>query len=115
MLPCLMPDVRVYETLEGRRPFDDWFDSLEARAAARVTKVLSKIRSGLLPSVEPIGGGVHESKIDYGPGYRVYFGVHNGLLIFLLGGGDKRSQKKDIAEAKQRWADYKTRKPKGRH
>src|SRR4051794_5715322 len=110
MLPLFMPEIRVYETKDGRRPYDLWFAGLEARAAARVTRVLTKIENGLLPDVEPVGGGVHESKIDYGPGYRVYFGMDGNELVMLVGGGDKRTQPKDIAEAKARWSDYKARK-----
>ena len=112
MLPTPMPEVRVYETEHGTRPFDDWFGRLEARAAARVSKTLLKIEAGLLPHVEPVGSGVREAKIDYGPGYRVYFGVDGRALVILVGGGDKRTQPKDIGEAKQRWADYKARKNK---
>jgi putative addiction module killer protein len=108
-----MPEVRQYETSDGRHPVDAWLESLEPRAAARVTKVLTKIESGLLPDVKPVGEGVHESRIDYGPGYRVYFGVDGKLLIILLAGGDKRTQASDIDTAKARWRDYKARKMKG--
>jgi len=105
-----MPEVVEYEDQFGRSPFGDWFNLVEARAAAKITRVVGKLGRGLRPCVEPVGEGVFESKIDFGPGYRVYFGLDGGELIILLGGGDKGSQRIDISEAKNCWADYKTRK-----
>jgi putative addiction module killer protein len=64
--------------------------------------------------VKGVGGGVAELKLDYGPGYRIYFGQDGELLVILLGGGTKKRQDQDIATAKVRWADYKARKARGR-
>ena len=108
----LMPEALEYLDTEGRSPFRLWFWRLEARAAARVDRAVLKLERGLRPNVESVGEGVLEARIDYGPGHRVYFGLDGVTLIVLLGGGDKRTQSKDIGEAHRRWADYKARKGK---
>jgi len=64
--------------------------------------------------MKSVGDGVREYKIDFGPGYRIYFGMDGNTLIILLGGGSKKRQPRDIAEAKARWSDYKIRKLKGK-
>lgn len=81
--------------------FDRWFERLRDRkAAARVQARIDRAEAGNLGDWKPVGGGVSEIRIDYGPGYRVYF-VQRGLkLIVLLAGGDKGSQAKDIEAAK---------------
>jgi putative addiction module killer protein len=60
--------------------------------------------------VKSLGGGVQEYKIDWGPGYRIYFGYDGQTLVILVGGGTKKRQSQDIVAAKERWADYKKRK-----
>jgi putative addiction module killer protein len=81
--------------------FDRWFERLRDRkAAARVQARIDRAEAGNLGDCRPVGGGVSELRIDYGPGYRVYF-VQRGLeVIILLAGGDKGSQAKDIEAAK---------------
>ena len=93
----------------GRSPFADWFDDLDAQAARKVTVALTRIGLGNLGITKGVGGGVLECKIDFGPGYRVYFGRDGETLIILLAGGTKRRQQDDIAAAKARWAEYKQR------
>ena len=105
-----MAQVREYQTPDGKSPFGVWFESLEARAAARVRRTIDKIERGLKPDVKPVGEGVFEARIDYGPGYRVYFGLDGDELVILVGGGAKAGQSRDIAAAQARWADYKKRK-----
>jgi len=68
---------------------------------------------GNLSNVESVGQGVHEYKINFGPGYRIYFGRDGEELIILLAGGAKKKQSRDIAEAQKLWADYKQRKKGG--
>jgi len=67
-------------------------------------------RQGNLSNVEPVGDGVSEYKIDWGPGYRVYFGQDGDSMVILVGGGAKKRQAADIAAAKKQWAAYKKRK-----
>lgn len=99
-----------YETEAGESPFGRWFDSLNAPAAAKVTVALIRLGQGNTSNVESVGSGVFESKIDLGPGYRVYFGFDGKELVILVGGGSKKRQSKDIAIAKDHWQNYKSRK-----
>jgi putative addiction module killer protein len=107
-----VPTVHEYQTDDGRSPFGEWFWRLDARAAAKITRVIGKLGSGLRPDVQPVGQGVFEARIHFGPGYRVYFGLDGNAVVILLGGGDKRSQADDISHARARWADYRARKQK---
>jgi putative addiction module killer protein len=77
---------------------------------AKVTVALTRIELGNLSNVKGVGAGVQEFRIDFGPGYRVYFGKDGDKLVILLAGGTKSRQQKDIATAQKRWADYKKRK-----
>ena len=104
-----MIEVREYLDERGRSPFGEWFDRLNAEAAAKVTTVLLRIEQGSLSNVKGVGAGVLEWRIDFGPGYRVYFGRDGKTLVILLGGGTKKRQQKDIAVAKVRWHDYRQR------
>lgn len=96
-----------YITPEGRCPFEDWLLGLrDIQARAIVRKRLNRVRTGNLGNTRGVGGGVFELKINYGPGYRVYFGEEGPRVIVLLVGGDKNSQKRDIDTAKRYWKDY---------
>ncbi len=108
-----MINLVVYITDEGRAPFDDWFNKLDTTAALKVRTALARIETGNLGDVEPVGQGVSERRITYGPGYRVYFGQDGDTLVILLCGGTKKRQSRDIEQAKAFWVDYKTRKQKG--
>jgi putative addiction module killer protein len=80
--------------------FEKWFTALRDRQAiARINTRLRSVSLGNLGDVKPVGEGVSELRIDYGPGYRVYFVQHGSKLIILLAGGDKRSQQRDIEKA----------------
>lgn len=84
-------------TIRETKIYSRWFAALRARKArARIQTRLDRLQLGLLGDVKPVGEGVLELRIDYGPGYRVYF-VHRGHeLVILLAGGDKSTQEKDI-------------------
>lgn len=102
--------MRVVEYLEdGVSPFGRWFSVLDARAAAKVTTALYRIEQGHWANTKSVGQGVFEYKIDFGPGYRIYFGQEGQMFIILLGGGSKKTQNRDIKIARGRWATYKTR------
>ena len=80
--------------------FTDWFAGLrDSRARARVTVRIRRLSLGNPGDVKPVGGGVSEMRIDYGPGYRVYFVRRGDAIVVLLCGGDKRNQDRDIARA----------------
>jgi putative addiction module killer protein len=105
-----MPQTREYEDQDGKSPFGTWFDGVEAMAAVKVRRSVAKLEAGLLPNVKSVGSGVHEARIEYGPGYRVYFAFDGKDLVLLLGGGEKSGQSGDVAAAQARWVDYKKRK-----
>jgi len=105
-----MITLRVYETGSGRAPFEEWFEGLDARAAARITAGLARMERGNFGDVKSVGAGVSERRFDFGPGYRVYFGRDGDDLVILLAGGSKAGQQGDIIAAKAAWADYKQRK-----
>ena len=101
-------EVENYVRPDGRCPFEDWMTSLrDQRARARIRTRIDRVQLGNLGNCEPVGGGVSELKIDYGPGYRVYFGQIGTKLVILLCGGDKSSQSEDIRKAIEYWEDYK--------
>lgn len=82
--------------------FAGWLGSLkDARTAAKIAQRIVRLQSGLLGDVKPVGGGVSELRIDYGPGFRLYFVRKGKALIVLLCGGDKGTQKADIRQAKE--------------
>lgn len=92
-------EIREFLDARGGSPFASWFDDLDAQAAAKVTVALTRMERGNLANAKAVGGGVQEFRIDWGPGYRLYFGRDGDTLIILLCGGTKRRQQDDIAEA----------------
>jgi len=106
-------EVREYQGVDGHAPVTQWLSDLRDPAArARIVSRLDRLKAGLLGDWKSLGKGVCELRIDYGPGYRVYYAQDGATLIILLCGGDKRSQAKDIERAHAYWKDYKARKPK---
>lgn len=87
----------------------EWFSDLEPVARAKVTRAIARMEQGNLSNVKPVGGGVLEYRIDFGPGYRVYFGRDGETLVILLTGGSKKRQQRDIEAALGCWRDYKRR------
>ena len=92
--------VREYIDASGQSPFARWFTGLNSTAAAKVTIALYRLAQGNFSNVKGVGEGVHEYKIDFGPGYRVYFTRAGRRVVLLLCGGDKSTQERDIARAK---------------
>ena len=107
-----MIEIREYIDREGGSPFAKWFNRLSAPAAAKVVTALVRMEQGNLSNTKGVGGGVFECRIDFGPGYRVYFGKDGDVLIILLVGGTKKRQQKDIDNARTLWKEYKLRKRK---
>ena len=95
---------------KGNSPFADWFNALDAQAAVKVSTAQTKLGLGNWSNVKGVGGGVYERVIDFGPGYRIYFGKDGDKVVILLAGGTKKRQDTDIINAKERWQDYKQRK-----
>ena len=103
-------EVLAYQTREGKVPFDEWLDDLaDQNVVARILARLARVRQGNLGDCKSVGEGVSELRLDYGPGYRVYFAQKGRTLVILLCGGDKRTQDRDIQRARQYWRDYNER------
>ena len=103
-------DIQIYETERGRCPFNTWIGSLkDVQARTKIRLRLERLAMGNFGNCKNIGDGVRELKIDFGPGYRIYFGMAKRTCVLLLRGGSKRTQKGDIERAKQYFADYKKR------
>ena len=105
-----MIEVREYLDEHGRSPFARWFNRLKANPAAKVATAVVRMEHGNLSNTKGVGGGVFETRIDFGPGYRIYFGKDGEKIVILVGGGTKKRQQRDIEVAKNRWRDYKHRK-----
>ena len=102
-------EVRTYIDAQGRRPFATWLDGLSGAAHARVQTAIARMEAGNLSNVRSVGSGLLEYRIDFGPGYRIYFGRDGDALIILLGGGTKRRQQRDIEAAGVLWQEYRLR------
>jgi len=100
-------EILEFLAVDGHSPFRTWFDALDAIAAAKVTVAIERMKLGNFASSKGVGGGVLEYRIDFGPGYRVYFGKDGASPVILLAGGTKQRQQTDIETARARWADYK--------
>ena len=109
MLPYVVLELRYYLAGDGKSPFEEWFSGLDVAAGAKVSVAVARLGQGNLSGVKPVGEGVLEYRIDWGPGYRVYFGRDGEVLVILLTGGTKKRQPRDIEQAKAMWADYKRR------
>jgi putative addiction module killer protein len=114
MLPLKMVEVGEYLDRAGRSPFAAWSDRLNRGAAVRVAASLARMQQGNFSNAKGVGAGVYEYRIDFGPGYRIYFGKDGDRLVILVGGGTKNRQQEDIRIALDRWQDYKQRKGTGR-
>lgn len=99
----------LYSTDAGKEPYSDWEYGLDKITQAVVKNRLERIRLGNFGDAKMIknGEGIWELRVNYGPGYRIYFGKQRTTIIILLTGGDKKSQNRDIKKAKQCWLEYK--------
>jgi len=99
----------LYETVDGKCPWHEWFNELKDRKAqAALDARLLRLQRGQFGDCKRIGAGVSELRVHHGPGYRIYFGRDGDSLVVLLCGGSKRTQKRDIARAKAYWTDYRS-------
>lgn len=103
-------EIQNYLTAEGRSPFEEWLDSLrDTKGRSKIDNRLRRIQLGNLGDYRSVGKGVFELRINYGPGYRVYFGQVGTTIVILLCGGDKSTQTQDIRNAQEYWRDYERR------
>jgi putative addiction module killer protein len=101
-LEATQREILVCQDEAGREPFTEWLNALDVQTRARVRVRIDRLEDGLFGDVEPVGEGVSELRLDFGPGYRVYFG-QKGLQIHLLLGGSKQRQNTNIRQAKKSW------------
>ncbi len=95
-----------YQTENGRFPFREWLEAYSGQKIFGVVLArLARVEKGLLGDCKAVGSGVYELRIDFGPGYRIYFG-QDGPIVVLLCGGTKKTQDRDIQAAMEYWEDY---------
>jgi putative addiction module killer protein len=100
-------EVIVYSSQDGDEPFTDWLYGLrDAMGRKRILARLVRLEHGNYGDCEPIGEGLSELRMFFGPGYRVYFGENDNCIVVLLCGGDKSSQTEDIKRAKAYWKEF---------
>jgi putative addiction module killer protein len=108
-----MFDLIHYADADGKDHFGRWLESLsDVQAQARVSARLIRLHRGNFGDCRAVGEGVWEIRIDWGPGYRVYYAVAGKQAILLCEGGDKRTQATDIQRAIARWKDWQQRRPR---
>ena len=99
-----------YVNESGKNIFNSWLTKLKNKTArARIRVRLNRVRLGNFGDCKTVGGAINELRIDYGPGYRIYFAKEDSTIVILLCGGIKRNQSKDIKLAGKYWSDYKRR------
>lgn len=101
-----MIKIDVYTTADGKRPFQKWFENIDVQARTKVRIAIERLAEGNTSNLKSVGGGVHEIKLTFGAGFRVYLGREGDQLVILLHGGTKKRQSDDIAKAQQLWRDY---------
>jgi putative addiction module killer protein len=106
----MMVDIREYHDRGGHNPFREWYDRLNAEAARKVTTALYRVGLGNFSNAKSVGAGVYECKINFGPGYRVYFGKKANRQSSFLATERNNAKRNDIKLALERWENYKQRK-----
>jgi len=105
-----MYEIRHYLTPSGKNLFAEWLDSLrDTKAEARIAARVARLAAGNFGDCRPLMDGVWELRIDWGPGYRIYYAMLGRTCVLLLCGGDKRKQSADINRAVGYWNDYRRR------
>ncbi len=99
----------IYSTISGKEPYADWENKIDTNARAIIKNRLDRLQLGNFGDAKIIkgGAGIWELRIDYGPGYRIYFGKQGNTTVLLLLGGNKATQERNIEKAKRYWLDGK--------
>ena len=101
-------EILVYQTVNGREPFNEWLDSIkDTKVQDRIQTRLERLEDGNFGDCQTVGDGVFELRFHFGAGYRIYFGQIDNTIVLLLCGGDKSSQARDVERAKTYWLQYK--------
>lgn len=103
--------VEYFITSNGKIPIKEWIYSIKDQLTQAILyKRIRQAADGNFGDYKSVGSGVFELRINYGPGYRIYYGIHNDEVILLLAGGSKRTQSTDIEKAKAYWTIFKENK-----
>jgi len=103
-------EIRHYVSRAGKDVFDDWLSALaDRRAQAKTATRIDRLAAGNFGDCKPLRQGVCELRIDWGPGYRIYYAMIGKVCVLLLRGGDKGKQSADIGRAVEHFNDYKER------
>ena len=100
-------ELRAYISRIGKSYYREWLASLDKVTERVIVRRIVRLEDGNFGDVKPVGEGVSELRIDFGPGYRVYFGRTGKEIILLLCGSDKSGQERAIAKAKELWREFK--------
>jgi putative addiction module killer protein len=103
-------ELREYVDVSGKNTFERWFLRQTDDVQLRVTVYLKRLANGNFSVAKSLGAGLYELRLDFGPGYRVYYGMDGETLVILLGGGSKQRQDVDIKAAHGLWLEYKRNK-----
>jgi putative addiction module killer protein len=106
-------EIRQYVDRLGRNAFERWYLHLDSTIRARIAVALGRLEEGNFSATKSVGRGIHELRLDFGPGHRVYFGKDGEAIVILLGGGTKKRQQADIEAAHALWQQYKREKQEG--
>ena len=102
--------VRNYVTPEGREPYEEWVNSYRNRKTrAIIRERVNRLHLGNFGDYKRLTADLYELRIHYGPGYRVYFGMVDRVIVILLCGGSKKTQRRDIERAKEYWEELRRR------
>ena len=113
VLPVTPRKARHYKTKEHFSPFDRWIKSLsDIRAQAKITKAITQMEGGNFGDHKSVGNGLYERRLDYGPGYRIYYITEGDELIIIFAGSEKKDQQGQIDASKGYLEDYNKRKSK---
>jgi len=105
----LKPDqyeVLIFRSRSDDSPYLEWLDTLDWKMQGRILARVARMKNGQFGDYKAIDRSLYELRLFFGPGYRVYFGEHDGKTVLLLAGGDKSTQSKDIKKAKEYWKTY---------
>jgi len=102
-------NLRNYITLSGKNPFSEWLSKLDPSTRVRVRRRLDRVELGNFGDHEPVGEGVYELRLFFGPGYRIYYAEYDDTIVILFCAGHKGTQVKDIKLAKSYWRELKER------
>jgi putative addiction module killer protein len=110
VLPLIVAEIREYIDIQGRNAYRRWLAQLDVTVRARVIASVLRLEVDNFSAAKGVGSGVFELRMDFGPGFRAYFGKDGEQLVILLPGGTKKRQQADIEMAQALWAEYKKRK-----